>query len=361
MDAGSLRIGLTPRVSGICMKKFSKAVIHLGGPKTGSTVLQRTLDASRQRLLREGIIAYPEGLWHAELGSCFASQPDKYVYNVLEPPRSRTSRRRRDHRYLQKLIGWLDDAPPCQTLVISYEGFPNLDPKGLDRLQNFCSDWAACVQAVFYVREPISYATSAYAQSIQFGILPKNPPLSDYHTVLQKITDTFSGNTLTVREWRPNEQSDWCVISDFLAVLGVNEAKKFLDMDAPSNRSISEEAVAFGKGIIRSLITAKSLLPASIFYEKFGNQLGLFPGDRFRLPHPDILRVQELSEEQNRYLTKNWGIYFLNPTISGSSASATYHSAYEKLGRHFCGQYLKNQPPASSWDRLKLLLENFHF
>ena len=27
-------------------------------------------------------------------------------------------------------------------------------------------------------------------------------------------------------------------------------------------------------------------------------------GDRFRLPHPDILRVQELSEEQNRYLTK---------------------------------------------------------
>ena len=254
-------------------------------------------DASRQRFEGTKIFAISRRsqsfrTWRR---SCFASQPDKYVYNVLEPPRSRTSRRRRDHRYLQNLIGWLDDAPPCQTLVISYEGFPNLDPKGLDRLQNFCSDWAACVQAVFYVREPISYATSAYAQSIQFGILPKNPPLSDYHTVLQKITDAFSGNTLTVREWRPNEQSDWCVISDQGWQVGLNEAKKFLDMDAPSNRSISEEAVAFGKGIIRSLITAKSPLPASIFYEKFGNQLGLFPsGSTFR-----YLKTAQFSEEQN--------------------------------------------------------------
>lgn len=343
------------------MKKFSKAVIHLGGPKTGSSFLQRTLDASRERLLKEGIIAYPEGHWHAELGSCFASKPARYVYNVLEPPRSRTSRRRRDHRYLQNLINWLDDAPPCQTLVISYEGFPNLDPKGLRRLQNFCSEWAACVQAVFYVREPISYATSAYAQSIQFGILPKSPPLSDYDTVLQKITDAFSDNTITVREWRPNEQSDWCVISDFLAVSGITEAKKFLDMEVFNNRSISEKAVAFGKGIISSLIAAKSLPPASIFYEQFGNQLGLFPGDRFRLPHSDIVKLQELSEEQNRYLTKKWGIHFLKPTISGSSDSTIYHSAYEKMGRHFYDQYLKNQPPASRWDRLKLLLENFHF
>lgn len=342
---------------GHAMKKFSKAVIHLGGPKTGSTILQRTLDASRNQLLRAGLIAYPEGSWHAQLGSCFASKPAAYVYNVLAPPLSRASRRRRDRRYLKNLTHWLDAAPPCEALVISYEGFPDLDPKGLLRLRNFCREWAARIQAVHYVREPISYATSAYSQSIQFGILPEAPPIAHHQHQLEKIAGAFFDDSISVREWRPKDQSDWCVVSDFLAAIGHADARQSLQESKANNQVISAASIAFGKGVIGALEAARQLPPANIFYERIGSQFRLFPGDRFSLTSAEADDVRRRTSDQNQYLTDNWGVHFAKSAPSAGRGRTSCTTSHEQLGRHFAAEYLKNQPAATRWGLLQRILK----
>jgi hypothetical protein len=118
--------------------KFGRIVLHFGGDKTGSTAIQSALNLSRAELMATGMVAYAPNQWHAELGSCFSTEPEKYVFNQQS---GITDRRRiiaRDKDYFQALERWLVSTPPCENLVFSYEGFVDLDAEALKGLKNFC-------------------------------------------------------------------------------------------------------------------------------------------------------------------------------------------------------------------------------
>ena len=163
MDVGSLRVGLTPRLSSICMKNSFEssytprwAENRLNGPPANpQDRIPTAIAEGRNHCLSRRNFSSTPNLALRELAH-FASQPDKYVYNVLEP------------------LGLIELQGDDEIIVIFRNASDGLHyalltntghflrrisqsrSQGLDRLQNFCSNWAACVQAVFYVREPIS-------------------------------------------------------------------------------------------------------------------------------------------------------------------------------------------------------------
>src|SRR5262245_29205896 len=104
-------------------KKFQNVFLHFGADKTGSTSIQVALYRARKKLLASGTLAYPPGDSHWQLGSYMSSRPERYICNVLRGNNNPDELRSADAEAFESLNRWLEDAPSCRTLVLSYEGF----------------------------------------------------------------------------------------------------------------------------------------------------------------------------------------------------------------------------------------------
>ncbi|VFN04845.1 MAG: hypothetical protein BECKG1743D_GA0114223_112121 [Candidatus Kentron sp. G] len=185
--------------------KFRRAILHIGGDKTGSTSLQGALDRGRQMLLATGCIAYPPGwrrqVTHAKLGSYFSTEPEKYAFNKWQGLTDRALIRQSDRKYFASLCEWLRQAPACESLVFSSEGFPYLDEEALNGFKQFILQWADEVSVLVYVRPPLSYAVSGLSQRAKMGgSLFAGALRVPWKLILEKYSSVFEKEQLLIRK-----------------------------------------------------------------------------------------------------------------------------------------------------------------
>ncbi len=288
------------------MTKYNKAILHCGGGKTGSTKLQFVLDASRAALLNENILAYPPGITHSDLANTVLEHPSKYIYNdIWRHGISDAELFRIGDIYLKHLDEWLSDAPACNYLMFSCEAFCTLNSEDISKLFTYLKKWSKEQILLFYVRDPVSFALSAYSQNIKQGITPELP-IFDWKSSLENM-ENGSGRNMLVRKYESCLDYENGIVDDFANIFEIPRELIFdIGRDAGSNMSLTAEAAALGLAIIKKLERDNVTLNQSRFFTVFGSILSGIGGEKLKMPHDMLARVIEASQPtyevlQNRY------------------------------------------------------------
>lgn len=293
------------------VKKFKQAILHVGPDKTGSTSIQIACDYSRKILIDNGIY-YPEGRWHAELGSCFCEIPEEYIFNAQSGFTNRKIIRKRDETHLLKVRQELEQNK-ADILVLSYEGFVDLDKTSLIRFRNFIYEYAASCEVVFYARSPLSYATSAMSQRVKSGMYSwtiGNPPTFPTKSYLEKLEEVFGINHLIVRKFARDVLPNGDVVLDFLSILNLpdNVQNKVASSATSENPALSAEALLIGERIIS--LFGNNVPVQGIFYSLFSTMLSEIKGEEIQLNPTQVKEIERVTNSDSDYLVKKFGISF---------------------------------------------------
>jgi hypothetical protein len=323
-------------------KKFRRVVLHFGADKTGSTAIQKAFDLTRQPLLASGVLAYPPGEWHAQLGSYFCDKPLDYIFNIQVGTSDSDQIRDSDRLYFEKLERWLNQVPACESVLFSYEGFVSLDVIALGKLKTFCEQLADIVGVLLYVRPPLSYAISAMSQRVKQGIPVwphDDPPIAPYKTFLDKMSAVFGKPNICVRSFTPDSLKNADVLQDFCATLGIPAklSEEILSNAVVANESLSQTGLRFGE-LLKSTLVEKSLnFSEGEFYDKFGQHLSSIPGNKILLTPDQAEELLALTEPHSTYLKQQYDIVFNEDvkkiTYSSKSEAAIQDNLMHALGK----------------------------
>lgn len=199
-------------------------ILHIGLPKTGTTSIQRALEALRGALRRQGI-CYPEsrggavpallhrvGMTHGAGPRPDSGGPADRFWNELTT----------EFRALGPAIG---------TVVLSGEQCSYLlrSPEQIARLHAKLAPWFATMQVVIYLRRQDMHAASMYAQALRRAIL--RPPslefleqelsgLYDYANLLRSWQSVFGEGSIIPRIFEPDALLNGDSVADFLGLCG---------------------------------------------------------------------------------------------------------------------------------------------
>lgn len=322
--------------------KFQRVVLHFGTDKTGSSAIQSVLDGYRQVLVQAGQVAYPPGVWHAQLGSVFCAFPEQYVFNQQRGVIDADYLREADGQYLKELNQWIKAAPKCETLAFSYEGFVGLDENALRKLKEYCAHLAKVVTVVLYVRPPLSYAVSAMSQRVKQGYLSwpvDNPPIFPHKTYLDKITRVFGKSNVCVKVFSRATLEKGDVVADFMHILKVPETilERMLASEVRQNESISSPAQRIGEEFITLLAERGLKICDGEFYYKYGQYLVSIPGEAIRLNGAQVEKLLTASRPHTKYLGEQFGVTF-NEDVNkylcpGHDESSREEALFSSIGK----------------------------
>lgn len=322
--------------------KFQRVVLHFGADKTGSTAIQSALDGSRCELLESAQVAYPPGVWHAQLGSVFSAFPEQYIFNQMRGVIDADYLREADGQYVEELNQWIKAAPKCESLVFSYEGFVCLDENALWKFKEYCAHLAKRVTVVLYVRPPLSYAVSAMSQRVKQGQLSwsdNDPPVFPSQIFLKTITSVFGKSNVCVRVFSPATLEKGDVVADFMTILKVPETivEKMLGSEARQNESLSNPAQRIGETFITLLATRGIKICDGEFHKKYGQHLASIPGEAIRLNVEQVGKLFTASLPHTQYLEEEFGVIFdedVNKYLrSGNEESSRQEALFFSVGK----------------------------
>jgi hypothetical protein len=266
-------------------RRFKRVLLHFGADKTGSTAIQSRLDNARVALLNAGLVAYPPGQWHAQLGSVFCDHPENYVFNQLRGLSDGEALRESDRRYFHELNDWLQRVPDTESLIFSYEGFVDLDESALMKFRNYCTRFSDTIDVLLYVRPPLSYALSAMSQRVRQGLQSWDDdalPIAPYRDFLTRLEHVFGKKHLIVRVFSKQALHEGDVVSDFLRVAGIPTSLLTTGPAGatPTNQALSFPAMKIGDTMISALKRLGRVFSADEFHHRFGRHLALVRGQR---------------------------------------------------------------------------------
>ncbi|MCL7420749.1 MAG: hypothetical protein M8364_07595 [Methylobacter sp.] len=303
------------------MKKYKKALLHVGPDKTGSTAIQSAFDSCRE-LLHEHGVYYPPGQWHAELGSYFCEKPEKYIFNQQFPFNDLKQLMQRDVDYLAALRMALD-RDTANILVLSYEGFVNLDVRALTGLRQFIEEYTESCEVVYYARSPFSYATSAMSQQVRLGfhVLPDgHPPMQPAKVFLERLCTVFGKDHVNVRKFSRDSLLGSDVVFDFLSLLELPDAvrKEVAGQSVEENPALSAEGLLIGEKIIRLL--GGHIPPGPFFPQRFSRVLGRIKGTKIQLDQQHVEALEKATKVHCDYLEQEFGVSFSAGEVISSNA-----------------------------------------
>lgn len=227
-------------------------VVHVGMGKTGTTTIQATFEANRERLAAKGIL-YPESPGprrHLRLG--LAMQPD-----TGRPHRSVGWRRQavsspEELRPLfeKALFAELRQRP--RHVVFSDEALLASSPEGIANLRELFDRMAGRVRVVAYLRRQDDHLCSRYQQRVkregEFRRLADRAKLDltsvyDYHAQLVGWRDLMRPDALVVRTFEPHRFEGGSLLSDFLTATDLDVRSDELTSIESMNQSLDAEAV----------------------------------------------------------------------------------------------------------------------
>lgn len=229
---------------------MTRAVVHIGTHKTGSTSIQSFLDLNRESLQARGfavpamwdtnhqplaLFAYELGRWDevcavwSAMGGVSDGRPDEAAWLAyLDQLRAQFREWARSHR----------DA----TLVLSSETlYSHLFGTDVARLGEALASVADDVTVIVYVREPLAFRLSLFLTEIilgrHFDPLALEPPVDPGWERLADWERVFPGR-VRVRLFDPAEFADGSLLRDFCATAGIPWSEDYT-IPARENESMS--------------------------------------------------------------------------------------------------------------------------
>lgn len=206
-------------------------VLHFGVRKTGSTSIQETL--YRNPGAQSGYF-YPD-LGHANgtlvLQNAFATV-ESLIARRREVPGGQV-RNKTKSRAMQLLTTQLAKARAGVPLILSSEGLDWLSPPEFTRMVRSLEAQAQSLRFVGYIREPVSYARSAFQESVKHGFPKRNmflKPEADslgkgYHEIVNQLDALVGRDRVDARAFDRARFPGGDVVKDFLTRAGVDPAR----------------------------------------------------------------------------------------------------------------------------------------
>jgi hypothetical protein len=216
-----------------------RLILHIGHPKTGTTTLQKTLQASRPALLDAGILYPDAGHNHNVLLPYLTSEAS--IMQQLESSPSEVVKKSSD-----KWDGVLEEVSTFNpnTIILSSESF--FRDLGVDALSNLSSrlkSLASEVVIAAYLREPASLALSRVQQNIKLKPNFTLPP-KDYYRARLAPYKTSGLGSMNVRVFDRKALKEGDIVEDFLGQHLPDLDPKKLSRHKDANTSSSAEAMA---------------------------------------------------------------------------------------------------------------------
>ena len=166
------------------MKLFERAVLHIGGEKTGSTSLQYQLDLSRDTLLQEGFYL-PELGTHQ--GNCWGFAAIGQYHPKVSMHQQMRQETGSHEEAVSQLISdygreFAQARTHCDTLIISSEHLQTVvDPRGVRRLLEWLATVTKRIEIVYVIRRQDQIIQSLFSTALRNGALME--PLVQHKTV----------------------------------------------------------------------------------------------------------------------------------------------------------------------------------
>ena len=197
-----------------------RTVLHIGMPKTGSTVLQDSLRASHAVLTAQGVL-YPENP-----PDCPFNNHRMLLFGFL-PHRDLPRHVRKYPRYapgtlcvnyaafLNQLRRQVDEAGPAATILSSESLFRPLPARGRASLAAALAPFGPTTVAV-YLRRPSDYYLSALQQRLKSSHTVTPPRVQSPLAVLASYARAFGATALRPRVYDRSLLADGDIVADFL-------------------------------------------------------------------------------------------------------------------------------------------------
>ncbi|MBB4305506.1 hypothetical protein GGD81_004586 [Rhodobium orientis] len=295
-----------------------KLFLHIGTSKTGTSFIQGSLAASREKLARGGI-CYPgpqqSQFW---LVSHFHEAPETIGLNIKRGYGDRAAIRADTTRYLKRLDDALKDNS-FDSLILSSEYFSILSAEALRELAGHFQKVASEVTVVCYVRHPVSHAASAMQQDVKTGHRTlkecfAEPRFSRFSRMLPKFIEVFGKENVVVRPFEYDALHEGDVRTDFCTFAGIDPS--LIEESATfRNESVSAEAALLLDALAES---APKLEGKRRNADRAKNLRGLaaIGGAPFALPEEVADRVRAACADDLAYLRETFGIALSEPEMS---------------------------------------------
>jgi len=261
-------------------KDTTKLYLHIGRHKCGTSTLQHFLCGSEAELAAHGFV-YPEAL-----RTPVAHHPVAHFYN----PRAGQAGDN-DVEAAVAIRSFWQGVKASPKSIVSSEAFQNLDPAKL--IQDL-ADYDLTV--VVYLREPLDYLLSAYAQRVKGGggtetldaFTDRFRP--DYRTFLMRWQEAFPKADFKVRAFERSSLVGQDIRQDFLHCLGLTatDAQAFRYPDTDRNVSIGGPLLEFMRRINQRGRPDGDLHHS--LYQAVQKLAALYPGYRARPAMPADLQ-----------------------------------------------------------------------
>jgi len=239
-----------------------KALVHIGGEKTGTTSIQEFCARNRARLADAGIL-YPASLGSPNHVALTAySLADLKVddlrrdLGILNPADVRTFRERLRH----DLAAEIHAHPGAHTLLLSNEHLQSrlLQLNEVKRLRDFLTQYTDDIKLIVYLRRQDRVAVSYYSTKLKashvgddavfplIGPDDKLPPYYDFDSMLKLYELVFGIENIIVRILEPRRLTGGDLLVDFRATCAIPEDVEYVEIPR-RNESLSEIGIAFFK------------------------------------------------------------------------------------------------------------------
>lgn len=200
-----------------------EVILHIGTHKTGSSSIQ------------EGFQCFDDGTTrYAQLGYSNHSLPictlfaEKYLqYHVwIKRGLSNVEIEAIRDKARQDLVAELC-RPLTKRLIISGEGISLLSESEKIALLDFLKKYKVTIRVVCYLREPMSFAVSAFQESVKHGNHSVAPVAVKYRYKLLPFIDNLPAGSVTVKVFDKKLLARGDVYHDFCDIVGVRPAGYF--------------------------------------------------------------------------------------------------------------------------------------
>jgi hypothetical protein len=199
----------------------------------------------------------------------------------------------------------------AKTMVLSYEGFIDLENQSLQKMKAFLSNVSNTTKVIVYFREPFSFAISALSQRAKSGIpLWDEVPVRDWLRICEGFSKEFGKKNLIARKFASDSLPKGDVRLDFFSLLGLSlQAVETLHLsESEDNSSLSAEAILIAESLREKSESENLTLDA--FGERYALILESISGSKFRLSDKQVDEVKCASAENLEYLDRTFGIKF---------------------------------------------------
>ena len=222
-------------------------ILHIGLPKTGTTSVQQAFHINRDELLNKHGVLYPSISFNhgIPLFSAFSEYPEKYHINV----RRGVASRKLLYAEREKLLFELEEELMVfnyHTTFISGEDLCNLKEDEVGNLINWFANFFKKIKVLVFVREPLSWAQSAYQQLIKSGStkveLDKNIRLPNYRYRIMPWVNHLGKDSINCVKFEDKLKNKYGVLGYVLEWLKL-DLEKLNDDFGKSNESLSNEVI----------------------------------------------------------------------------------------------------------------------